>query len=404
MIRALVFAAVFVAAMSPFAARAAESADCPSGWRKTRPPASELTICWRLEGENMRVEMSHPGRAWLALGFGETMAGADAIVGRPETGAALDVFIAGTDAESIVPDARQNVSEATVVFDGARTVLRFVRPLNTGDPEDFVAVPGRDAPVIWAAGRAPGFSAHFARGALIINWADGAEFAWSAGMIFHAALMLAAWGLMLPLGVLVARYFKVVRGQDFPRELDNQFWWNWHRVLQYGGMLAATAALVPVWGAHRGGAIGWHSGLGFAALGLGWMQALSGVLRGSKGGPADDFGRPNPPEKIRGDHYDMTLRRRVFEAFHKIGGHLAVLLGFAAAALGLREVGAHWSAWAAFAAGLCAFAGWAAWLQKSGRWMDTYIAIWGPDDAHPGNRPRGRKTRPSNADAPPPRA
>ena len=394
MIRALCLAAALAAAWLPAPARAADAVGCPSGWRAARPPASELTVCWRLDGENLRVEMSHPGRAWLALGFGETMAGADAIVGRPETGEALDVLISGMSAESIVPDSRQDVSGASVAFDGARTVLRFVRPLDTGDPEDFAIVAGRDASVIWAAGRDPGFSGHFARGALRVRWDKGADFAWSAGAVFHSALMLAAWGLMLPLGVLVARYFKVARGQDFPRELDNQFWWNWHRILQYGGMLAAAAALIPVWGAHRGGAVGWHSGAGFAALGLGWLQVLSGVLRGSKGGPVDDRGRPNPPEKIRGDHYDMTLRRRAFEAFHKIGGHLSVLLGFAAVALGLREVGAHWAAWAAWAAWLCAFAGWFILLQKSGRRTDTYAAIWGPDERHPGNR---RRVRPSQA-------
>ena len=394
--RALFSAAFAVVVLVGPQARAEGAADCPPEWRGVRPPASELTVCWRLDGENLRVEMSHPGRAWLALGFGESMSGADAIVGRPEIGAALDVFISGMDAESIAPDSRQNVSDAATAFDGARTVLRFTRPLNTGDPDDFIIEPDGESAVIWAAGQAPGFSGHFARGVLRVNWGAGANFAWDAGAIFHAAWMLAAWGLMLPLGVLLARYFKVVRGQDFPRELDNQFWWNWHRILQYGGMLAATAALIPVWGAHRGAAIGWHSGVGFAALGLGWLQALSGVMRGSKGGPVDDKGRPNPPEKIRGDHYDMTLHRRVFESFHKIGGYLAILAGFIAAFLGLREVGAHWSAWVALAAWLCIFAGWFAWLQKSGRWTDTYIAIWGPDERHPGNRaqkPRAKQDK-----------
>ena len=386
-------ARIALALLSLGSAAAAAAADCPSAWQTVRPPASRLALCWRLDGEALRVEMSHPGYVWLALGFGEGMAGADAIVGRPETGIVQDVFIAGLSAESIVADSQQNISDAAVIFDGVRTALRFTRPLNTGEAGDFVIAPDRPSPIIWAAGEAPGFRGHFARGALRVDWASTqdarANYVWNRAMIIHVALALLAWGLMMPPGVLIARYFKVLRGQDFPRELDNQFWWNWHRILQYGGMATAVAAIVPVWGAHRGGAVGWHAATGFAALGLAGLQVLSGVLRGSKGGPVDDHGRPNPPQKIRGDHYDMTPRRRVFEAFHKIGGHLTILLGFAVIALGLREVGAHWTAWAVYLAGLGAFVGWFISLQKSGRWTDTYVAIWGPDGRHPGN-PRAR--------------
>lgn len=45
---------------------------------------------------------------------------------------------------------------------------------------------------------------------------------WSTGTITvamagHGALMLTAWGLLMPAGGVVARYFKVMPGQDFPR-------------------------------------------------------------------------------------------------------------------------------------------------------------------------------------------
>ncbi|MDD9799853.1 MAG: cytochrome and DOMON domain-containing protein [Gammaproteobacteria bacterium] len=383
-----VVAVLSCTALLLFSVRAAAVAGCPPGWSKTRPPASQLLICWQTDGNVLRVEMAHPGRVWLALGFGEGMAGADAIVGRPETGEVLDVSIAGISADSIAPDLRQDVSEASIAFDGARTALRFTRALDTGDAEDFAIAPGDKSPVIWAVGDAPGFSGHFARGVLRLDWKGGARFAWNAKIVFHVSLMLLAWGLLVPLGIVIARYYKVLPGQDFPRELDNQFWWNWHRILQYGGMLTATVALIPVLRAHRDGITDWHAAAGLAALGLGWLQALSGVLRGSKGGPVDDDGRPNPLEKIRGDHYDMTLRRRIFEPVHKAGGYLAALAGCAAIALGLLAVGAPWIAWLVFACWLCALAGWFAWLQKSGRWADTYIAIWGPDKRHPGNRAR----------------
>lgn len=363
---------------------------CPPGWSKARPPASELLMCWRIDDEVLRVEMSHPGRVWLALGFGEGMTGADAIVGRPDTGEVLDVFIAGLTADSITADSQQDVTEAAVDFDRARTALRFTRALDTGDAEDFViaSAAGDVSPVIWAVGDAPGFDGHFARGVLRVDWHGGARFVWRTEVVFHAALMLLAWGALLPLGIVIARYFKVLRSQDFPRELDNRFWWNWHRILQYGGVLVATVALLPVLRAHRDGITHWHAAAGFVALALGYLQVLGGVLRGSTGGPVDADGRPNPPAKIRGDHYDMTRRRRLFEFAHKKGGYLAALAGGIAIALGMNTVGAPPLVWLAFAAWLCALAVWFAWLQKSGRWVDTYIAIWGPDERHPGNRAR----------------
>lgn len=391
---------LFSVRAAAIAADVADVAGCPPGWSNTRPPAAELLICWRVGDEVLQVEMSHPGRVWLSLGFGDAMAGADAVVGRPESGAVLDVSIAGIDADSITADPQQDVTDAAIAFDGARTTLRFSRAWDTGDAADAVIAPGDASAVIWAVGEAPGFASHFARGVLRLDWRAGGRFAWRAQTVFHAAMMLLAWGVLMPLGIVIARYFKVLPGQDFPRELDNQFWWNAHRILQYGGVLAATVALMPVLRAHRDGITNWHAAAGFAALGLGWLQVLGGLLRGSKGGPVADDGRPNPPAKIRGDHYDMTLRRRAFEAVHKAGGYAAALAGGIAIALGLEAVGAHVLAWLAFAAGLCALAGWVARLQNSGRWVDTYSAIWGPDKRHPGNRtresPAPRAGRPEN--------
>jgi hypothetical protein len=42
----------------------------------------------------------------------------------------------------------------------------------------------------------------------------------------------------------------------------------------------------------------------------------------------------------RGDRYDMTWRRRIFEAWHRMMGYGAIALAFAAAFLGLSRIGA----------------------------------------------------------------
>jgi hypothetical protein len=148
---------------------------------------------------------------------------------------------------------------------------------------------------------------------------------------WHARLMVLAWAILLPLGVLVARFFKIMPGQDWPAVRDNKTWWHAHRVLQYGGMALMLAGIGLAWGNARGvsQAAAWHAILGWGVLGLGLMQLASAWARGSKGGPTD--------VRLRGDHYDMTPGRVAFESVHKAGGYAAILLSIATIILGLHR-------------------------------------------------------------------
>jgi hypothetical protein len=200
---------------------------------------------------------------------------------------------------------------------------------------------------------------------------------------WHARLMVLGWGVLLPVGALAARYFKVLPRQDWPRRLDDQHWWRAHRWLQWSGVLLMTAGIALAWGRAEAcnawrGAAGWHAALGWSVAALGWLQVGAGLLRGSKGGPTD--------RQLRGDHYDMTPRRIWFERVHK-GLGWATVLG-AVAVIGLGLVAADAPRWMAVAlAAWWALLAALAWRwQRAGRCVDTYQAIWGPDPAHPGNR------------------
>jgi hypothetical protein len=46
---------------------------------------------------------------------------------------------------------------------------------------------------------------------------------------WHGRLMVLAMGLLTPPLIIVARFFKVTPGQDWPRQLDNPFWFIAHR-------------------------------------------------------------------------------------------------------------------------------------------------------------------------------
>jgi len=197
---------------------------------------------------------------------------------------------------------------------------------------------------------------------------------------WHARLMVLGWGFLLPLGALAARFFKIMPGQDWPQQLDHKAWWHTHRTLQYLGVLAMTLGLWLAWGHTDGQGVAAraHRWLGWGLCIAGWLQVAGGLWRGSKGGPTD--------VRLRGDHYDMTRWRIGFERLHKSLGWLAIVLAAATIVLGLGIADApRWMAvvlaawWMAFGAAFIA-------LQRRGRCIDTYQAIWGPATSHPGNR------------------
>ena len=209
---------------------------------------------------------------------------------------------------------------------------------------------------------------------------------------WHGRLMVAAWSFLIPIGVLSARYFKILPAQDWPKHLDNQIWWYIHLTCQYASMVLMIVGIYLIWDVELG-----QESL-FAHLFFGWttillcsFQYLSGWLRGSKGGPTE----VTRTGTIRGDHYDMTPRRVAFEHLHKTLGYVCLTISLAATFTGLWMVNApKWMwlgliLWWVFV--IAAFV----LLQRFGLARDTYQAIWGADPELPGNvrKPIGWRVR-----------
>ncbi len=214
--------------------------------------------------------------------------------------------------------------------------------------------------------------------------AFGAAVAWllhaegfPPAIVAHGALMATAWAAMLPAGVAIARWRKVTRGQRFPDQLDNQFWWNRHRQLQYGGLaltgLGLAAILVPTGGSFAGS----HAQAGLVVVALAALQLALGALRGSKGGPTDPAADPARPETWRGDHFDMTPRRVVFERLHKALGWGLLAGGAAAIWLGAAIIGPPPGLLLVLALPYLVLLAFAARQAATSRRVDTYVAIWG---------------------------
>ena len=202
-------------------------------------------------------------------------------------------------------------------------------------------------------------------------------------LAWHARVMTMAWGVLVPLGILAARFLKLWPGQNWPERLDHPGWWHVHRAFQYlAGLLTLLGlGLVLAW-RTRGGPVSGHMLLGWSVFGLAGVQFASAWLRGTKGGPT----APAPDGSWRGDHYDMSPHRVAFEYVHKVGGYLALLLAMMAVLTGLWQANAPRWMW-------LGIGGW--WLaclivfvvlQRRGLAFDTYQAHWGADPVHPGNR------------------
>ena len=231
---------------------------------------------------------------------------------------------------------------------------------------------------------------------LLDPWSGSAVHRIPAAWAWHGRLMVLAGAVLFPVGVVLARYYKVTSGQNWPEELDNRFWWNSHRLTQCLGIGLMTAAVAVLWAACSDhGSVEWtcspdrmtrHELAGLAALGAGWVQIALGLARGSKGGPTDRGADPDDPESWRGDHYDMTPRRIAFEWSHKLLGYLALVLAVVAIVTGLVHADAPRWMFLVLIAWWTILLAWAMRLERRGRNIDTYQAIWGPDPDHPGAR------------------
>jgi len=226
---------------------------------------------------------------------------------------------------------------------------------------------------------------------LLIPISGATEHSLAPAWQWHARLMVLGWGVMIPLGVLIARYCKVTPHQDWPRQLDNQRWWVAHLALQIGGTLLSFVAIgFALFGVFHGQGLSTtlHTVLGWAIVTLGLGQVLGGAMRGTKGHrdvAIDSDLMPGGASIPAGDHYVMSVRRCVFEYVHKSAGYLAMALSAINILIGLGMTDAPRWMWLAIIGYwiLLAVVGWR--FQRAGRCVDTYQAIYGPDTSLPGN-------------------
>lgn len=208
----------------------------------------------------------------------------------------------------------------------------------------------------------------------------------------HALLMTVAWFVLVPAAILAVRFFKpaptpygIARGTG--RFDPRLLWWTIHWTLLYAAMALSLAGAVVAMVVSQGFSGSVHAVFGLAAVAMGLLQLVSAWLRGSHGGRGGAHSDPADPSTWHGDHYDMTPRRRWFEAYHKTSGHLTLAIALAAVASGLMQ---YWAWPAALLAGAALLVGvpCAIVFEARGLRQDTYQSVYGNHPDHPFNRLR----------------
>ncbi len=200
---------------------------------------------------------------------------------------------------------------------------------------------------------------------------------------WHGRFMAMAWGALIPIGIIVARFFKVLPSQNWPQQLDNQVWWHTHRASQYTAAVAMALATILI--LYRSATLidtSFHTRIGWVVLALALIQILSGIFRGTKGGPTD----PDTDKSLTGDHFDMTRRRIIFEYYHKVMGYLLLSMAIYCILTGMWIANAPNWMWLTLIAWWIALLGISLYLQFRGACFDTYKAIWGSAENLTGNQ------------------
>ncbi|KAK7247346.1 hypothetical protein RIF29_42227 [Crotalaria pallida] len=300
----------------------------------------QATFFWTLSEDSISMAARAEKKSgYLAIGFGSGMVNSYAYVGWIDdtgVGRVNTYWIDGKDALSIHP-TYENLTNVRCKTENGIITLEFTRPLGpscsqSNRPEcKNIIDPTTPLKVVWAMG-AKWSSEHLSdinmhsvtssrpvRVRLMSGSAE-AEQDLLPVLTVHGFMMFLAWGILLPGGILAARYLKHVK---------NDGWYQIHVYLQYSGLTIVLIALLFAVAELRGFHVSSvHVKFGIAAIFLACMQPVNASLR--------------PQKPANGEQAPFT--RVIWEYFHIIVGRSAIVVGIAALFSGVKHLGDRYGA------------------------------------------------------------
>eukprot|EP00892_Ulva_mutabilis_P010891 jgi/Ulvmu1/8174/UM040_0071.1 len=272
-----------------------------------------------------------PAEGWVAFAFAgddpTSMVGATAVIATTDAanGQAGVFNLNGRSVDGVeeVPGAatltagRRRLSQAAIsVYDveveraGGRTLLKFTR-----DVDDTFDAAGQIEALV-AHHSSPGLATHTGREPLAFALSSDGTVTDIVDPVekhrrTHAILMILGWGLLLPLGVMLANTLRTL----------GPIWFQLHRLIQVIGLAIATGGVIlalvkfdSLEDDHK------HRRLGLTVMILGWLQPLNALIR------------PHPPK----DDERKSALRWGWEILHKGVGYLTLILAIVTIFWGLE--------------------------------------------------------------------
>eukprot|EP00268_Persea_americana_P017168 TRINITY_DN18215_c0_g2_i1.p1 TRINITY_DN18215_c0_g2~~TRINITY_DN18215_c0_g2_i1.p1 ORF type:complete len:910 (+),score=135.36 TRINITY_DN18215_c0_g2_i1:286-3015(+) len=295
----------------------------------------QVKLFWTLSESLMSISIAARGEKksnYLAIGFGSGMVNSYVYVGWVDNsgkGHVNTYWIDGRDAINVHPTT-ENLTDVRCRLENGVITFEFTRPLDPSCTErkecKNIIDPTTPLKVVWAMG------ARWSEGqlsernmhsvtsikpvrVLLMRGSAEAEQDLRPVLAVHGFMMFVAWGILLPGGILAARYLKHVKGDG---------WYKIHVYLQYSGILIILLGVLFAAAELRGFFINSaHVKFGITAIVLACMQPVNAYLR--------------PKKPANGE--EISSKRLLWEYLHVIVGRCAIVAGMAALVSGMRHLG-----------------------------------------------------------------
>ncbi|KAK9080020.1 hypothetical protein SSX86_001695 [Deinandra increscens subsp. villosa] len=298
----------------------------------------QVNFFWTLSEKSISIAARGEKKSgYLAIGFGSEMENSFAYVGWIDpngTGRVNTYWIDGMNAQSLHP-TNENLTYVRCKSEIGVITLEFTRPLdpNCNRKErkecNNIIEPTTPLKVIWAMG-AKWSSDHLTQSNMhsvksnkpvrvsLIRGSAEAEEDLRPVLAVHGFMMFLAWGMLLPAGILAARYTK---------HLPGDIWFKVHVYSQYSGLaitfLGVLFAVAELRGFHLGSL---HVKFGILTILMGCTQPINAYFRPKK--PENE----NPPTK-----------RVIWEYIHTYVGRCSILVGVSALISGMNHLGERYN-------------------------------------------------------------
>ncbi|KAK8272557.1 hypothetical protein V6Z11_D11G340500 [Gossypium hirsutum] len=284
----------------------------------------QVTFFWTLSEDSITIAAHGVNKSgYLAIGFGNGMVNSYAYVGWiGDTGKGhLNTYwIDGKHPLNIHP-TNENLTHVRCRSEDGIITLEFRRPLkpscNQNDKPECknIVDPTTPLKVIWAMG-SKWTDEHLSEKYMhTVTSQRPAEQGLQPVKAVHGFILFLSWCILIPGGILAARYLKHVKGDG---------WYQIHIYLQYSGLAIILLGVLFAVAELRGFYVSsLHVKLGIAAIVFASLQPMNAYLR---------------PEKPA-NREDASTKRLIWEYFHVIIGRVAITVGIAALFTGMKHLG-----------------------------------------------------------------